>query len=190
MAKQLEAQKKIDSFIYTATNELLQSKAGNLPFTKGPSQKSNLVFREYLSAILLANSDFKLLYMIHFWLEDAKKLANGLLKTDSSEVEYWRAIDFFKEYCNIIAGKAKKAFENIDIQLVQSLPIGISGYNLTLFEEKSVRERCLHWTQRYDQIELDFSTRYSILNTKIINKLATFPQYEDIRDDTESIEFF
>ena len=183
------AQENVESFIHDVTYEMLKVKTGDIQFTKGEVNKVELPYREYLAAILLAGSEFKLMYMVHFWLEDAKFLVSKSLEKSASDVEYWRAIDFFKEYCNVIAGKTKKAFKAQGIHLNQSLPIGIGGFNLALFDDKGPKEKKLYWSQNTEDIEIDFSARYSILDPSVTEKLVKLPKYTDLKDET-AIEFF
>ena len=188
-ASENQAQGNVEKFIHDVTYQMLKVKTRDIKFTKGDVNKVELPYREYLAAILLAGSEFKLMYMVHFWLEDAKYLVSNSLDKNAADVEYWRAIDFFKEYCNVIAGKTKKAFKAQGIHLNQSLPIGIGGFNLALFDEKGPKEKRLYWSQNTDSLEIDFSARYSILDPAVTAKLETLPNYADLKEET-SIEFF
>lgn len=182
---------KLDCILYDVTYQMLKSRSKSFDFIKSDAEVETLQYREYLVAVLLSSgSGIDIRYMVHFWLEDAKQLLSCEVGEPIDQIDDVRAIDYLKEYCNLVAGKTKMIFEQHDIILNNSLPIGIDGFNLDLFTSKSPHEVDLHWQQSCENIKFDFSLKYTINNEDIFKKLENLPKRLQDIDHSNDIEFF
>lgn len=88
---------------------------------------SELPFYQQLAHILVSGEDLELNFKTHFMLDDVKSYTSAKLK--SSAVNNNQLTDFIKEYCNLVAGKAKLFLEEQHLVVGQSLPYAIQGFN-------------------------------------------------------------
>lgn len=178
---------KLNTILYGICDDILSCRSNSFKFSKEAADVDKLAYKEYLAAILLASEDIKLTYMLHFWLEDAKKIAANQWNKDVCDVEYWRAIDYFKEFCNLLAGKTKEIFRASNITFGQSLPVAINGFNLALFNLNLQNTYHLYWAQRSGDVELSFSVHYAFQSSDCLDKIQNIP--DKIHSDENSVEF-
>jgi len=96
---------------------------------------SELPFYQQLAHILVSGEDLELNFKTHFMLDDVKGYTTAKLKTDV--VSNDQLTDFIKEYCNLVAGKAKLFLEEQQLVVGQSLPYAIQGFN-EMFYPKTI----------------------------------------------------
>lgn len=92
-----------------------------------PLDTSKLPYFQYLGHILVFGEDISINIKTHFMLEEAffmcRRALNGI------DITTRQALDFSKEFCNLVGGRTKDMFEKCGVQLGLSLPFVIQGYN-------------------------------------------------------------
>jgi hypothetical protein len=88
---------------------------------------AELPFYQQLAHILVSGEDLELNFKTHFMLDDVKGYTTAKLKSDIVSTN--QITDFIKEYCNLVAGKAKLFLEEQRLVVGQSLPYAIQGFN-------------------------------------------------------------
>ena len=115
------------------SKKLLEHDTGNVMFHIEDCIRENLAFNQYLSLILLHHPAMQARYTVHFMLNDAINLAAIRSNTAPTQVTKERAVDYFKEYCNVLAGNVTRDLGTSGVRFVHSLPFAIQGYNDIFF---------------------------------------------------------
>lgn len=93
-----------------------------------PSHKVRL-YCQHIAAILLYGEGCEIQFKVYFMYPDAQAFAAAAKNTKPQKVTKSIAIDFFKEHCNIIAGRIQSDTTKAGIVLGHSLPFAMLGYN-------------------------------------------------------------
>ena len=152
-------------------------------FRPGRILASNLVF------ILVSGEAMRLTFKIHFDTRVAKYLAyrifGGKLPEDISPKQ---AIDYFKEYGNLVAGNIVTLLGKIDIDLGISLPLSTRGF-YEIFSDCSERQHPITcsdlWELKTNGHELYCSALFEILNVRQLADLAAYEVVDEADDDGE-----
>ena len=112
---------------------LLEFDSNGATFHIEECQRELLAFNQYLSLILLHHPAMQVRYTVHFMLNDAMMLAARKTRVAADEITREKGVDYFKEYCNVLAGNIADSLSVGGFQLVHSLPFAIQGYNDIFF---------------------------------------------------------
>lgn len=92
-------------------------------FTPGRILANNMVF------ILVSGDVLRITFKVHFNMRDAKHLAFRIFRGNSpEEIQERQAVDYFKEYGNLVAGNIATHFDNAGVELGISLPLRTRGF--------------------------------------------------------------
>lgn len=85
-----------------------------------------LVYAHWMSLILLSGKALRIVVKAHYMSYSAKFFAKNVYKRDLSESN---VSDFFKEYCNLVAGQIKLDLANNGVDVGMSLPVAARGFD-------------------------------------------------------------
>ncbi len=91
-------------------------------------------YGSHMSIIMVAGKDLRILYKVHFKVKDFMGEFHGI----SNKVQLF---DYFREYCNLMAGSIKKDLRAQNYVCGISLPTITSGYDEILFSDPIRDER-------------------------------------------------
>lgn len=94
---------------------------------------AELPFLQHLAGIVLLGAGLEITFKMHFMTVDALTITRR--KLGSETVTLTQSIDCMKEFLNLLAGKVKELLEREGVELGQSLPFAIQGYNEIFFRE-------------------------------------------------------
>ena len=133
-----------------------------------------------MAIILVAGKDFKLFLKAHFHpKKSAMTFAKGRTKT--------QILDFYREYCNLIAGAIKHALLSQNLVCGISLPTIVSGYDELIFSDKFRADRYYDY---FDVVLPEFKFTISIaadLNSEFVREAVKQCRHDV--EDSEEIEF-
>lgn len=147
-----------------------------------------LAYVQQLAHILVSGDDIEINFKVHFMLEVAKNYT--IEKLGNVTVSDRLCVDFVKEYCNLVAGKAKAILETVGLSMGQSLPFAMQGYN-ELFYQRDPND-CGHdaWTLHGPKGSVYCSVGIRILNTDIEALLSKVIYQDQFGADSGSVELF
>lgn len=112
---------------------LLSYEARDKEFSARPCTRHDLAFNQYLALILLYHPALTARLAVHFMLKEAEHFARAKAKVGAKSPVTHAVIDFFKEYCNILAGSVANDLWPLSFRVARSLPFAIQGYNDIFF---------------------------------------------------------
>ncbi len=169
----------VDQFrIYTNTSEIALR---DIPI-------SDLPFYQLLAHILVSGEDLEVNFKTHFMLDDVKGYTNAKLKSDA--VSNNQLTDFIKEYCNLVAGKAKLFLEEQNLVVGQSLPYAIQGFNEMFYPKTSGYSKDDAWELVGPLGSIRCSCTIKLFKTPAINALKNVKYVEQFGKDSGDIELF
>ena len=155
--------------------------AGFLP---GRILATNMVF------ILISGDTLRLTFKVHFNTRTAKTLAFQIFGGKSpNEIPERQAIDYFKEYANLVAGSVISLFGKSGVDLGISLPLCTRGFN-EIFADYSVEERliptyCDFWSLRVNGQTIHCGSFFEILNWQKLSHAADLAFDETAPEDDD-----
>lgn len=157
-------------------------------FTPGKILASNMVF------ILVSGDALRITFKVHFNTRMAKKLAfrifGGMSAEDISEKQ---AIDYFKEYGNLVAGSVITHFGNFGVELGISLPLCTRGFYEVFSDYSETQFPVVTYSDFWELAANDFSLFCSalieILDVAKLGRLTDYEIDEAAIDDGEEMDF-
>jgi len=152
-------------------------------FRPGRILASNMVF------ILISGDAVRLTFKVHFNIRTAKSLAFRIFGGQSAaDISEKQAIDYFKEYGNLVAGNIVTLLGKINIDLGISLPLSTRGF-YEIFSDCSERQHPItysdFWELKANGHELYCSALFEILNARQLADLAAYEVVDEADDDGE-----
>ena len=92
-----------------------------------------LVYSHWMSLILISGKSVRITFKAHFMTDSARFFAMKAYGIKSEEISKARVIDFFREYCNLTAGKLKIVLSNNKVSAGVSLPALARGFDEIFF---------------------------------------------------------
>ena len=173
--------------IHTTSSEVETKELGSA-FRPGRILASNMVF------ILVSGDALRLTFKVHFASGTAKTLAFRIFGGNSpADISEKQAIDYFKEYGNLVAGSVVTLLGENGIELGISLPLSTRGF-YEVFSDYSEKQHpivtcCDFWELRANGKGIHCSAVLEILNQKQLGKLATYEIVEEAGDDDAEMDF-
>lgn len=96
-------------------------------------EKDHLVYGHWMAFILVSSPQVRVTFKAHFMLETAKSLAARIYGITSRPLTLREGTDFFREYCNLVAGDVKIALVHNKVDAAASLPILSRGFDEIFF---------------------------------------------------------
>ncbi len=88
-----------------------------------------LNFRDRIACIFLVGSGLQINFKLYYWLDDVVFLLQRFHRDLSRSSLEYKARDFAKEVTNITVGRLKSLLKEGGLNLGQSLPVTIDGFN-------------------------------------------------------------
>ncbi len=157
-------------------------------FRPGRILANNMVF------ILVSGDALRITFKVHFNLDAGRHLAYRVFGGDAPEhITVRQAIDYFKEYGNLVAGSIATLFERIDIGLGMSLPLCTRGFyevfsDYTETESPTVMYSDF-WVLQVNDQSLNCSALIEILDKMKLQPLLDLELAETESSDDEEMEF-
>ena len=158
------------------------------PFCPGRILGNKLVF------ILISGDALRLTFKIHFNTGTAKQLAYRIFGGPSfAGISEKQAIDYFKEYGNLVAGRIVTELAKPGIDLGISLPLCTRGFYEVFsdYEEKQspVIAYSDFWKLKIDSHDIFCSAQFEIMNTALLDRLPEHETDDTEEEDAQEIEF-
>lgn len=101
-----------------------------------------LVLAHWMSFILVSGESLRILLKAHFMTDSAQFYASKNYETTKELVSVERALDFFREFCNLTAGQIKVDLDDNNVKVAASLPGVIRGFDEIFYKQQtdSVRD--------------------------------------------------
>lgn len=168
--------------IHAATSEI-RVKASEPGFIPGKILGTHMVL------ILVSGEALRLTFKLHFEMKTAKALASRIFGSNpDSPLADGQAIDYIKEYGNLIAGSVVTLMAPYGIELGISLPLSTRGF-YEVFADYTEKNHPIvsygdFWNLDVDGHEIHCSAHVEIMNREMIAGLADFSA-DDTVDDAE-----
>ena len=153
-------------------------------FKPGRILANNMVF------LLVSGSALRVTFKVHFNITDGKDLAFLVFGGNCpSDISSRQAIDYFKEYNNLVAGHIVTLFEKINIGLGMSLPLCTRGF-YEVFSDYTEQDHPVitysdFWELRVNDNTVYCSAMMEILDKKSLERLLDFEITEEVSADAE-----
>lgn len=162
---------------------------GEMPgnFRAGKVLANNMVF------ILTSGEPVRVTFKAHYNMDTARALALRIFGGVSAQaVSDRRAVDYMKEYCNLVAGKIVTMFEDLQIDLGISLPQHSRGF-YEVFADYQEKDKPTvsfsdFWTLSTGEYTIACSAVMEILDHKQLASLVNCT-FADTSDDEEEMDF-
>lgn len=156
-------------------------------FRPGKVLANNMVF------ILVSGESVRMTFKVHFNGDVARSLAFRVFGGASdSAISIQRAVDYIKEYCNLVAGSVVSVFEELDIGLGMSLPHSTRGFYEVFSDYQEQQHPIIifndFWSLNVNKKVLHCSVVLEILDCKILEKLIGF-EFAVPEDNHDELDF-
>lgn len=157
-------------------------------FRPGRMLASNMVF------ILVSSDTLRLTFKVHFSVRTARNLAFGIFGGESpADISERQAIDYFKEYGNLVAGNVISLLGQAGIELGISLPMATRGFYEVFSDYTERQHRMLtfsdFWGLHVDGRDVFCSTQFEIMDKNNLACIAGHDFAEARIADDEELDF-
>lgn len=172
-----------------ASLEVFQAETKNKEFETrelSTAEQGNLMFIEDISCIMLIGEEIRVVFKIHYWLENAVKILKKIHPNHPEHVVEKKSRDYMKELSNVVAGRIKYKLLTMKCNIGQSLPINFDGFNQLFFSEKRPNEYSDAWgIMDSEHQEFICSTSIQYYKDSIINKVSSSKHDDSLPLDVE-----
>ena len=166
----------------------VDTKELDFSFMPGKILASNMVF------ILVSGDAVRLTFKVHFNTRTAKNLALRIFGGESADqISEKQAIDYFKEYGNLVAGHVITLLGESNIELGISLPLCTRGFYEVFSDYTEYQYPVVSysdfWELHVNGHAVFCSAQYEILNKKPLENLVDYEIAERAGDDDGEMEF-
>ena len=157
-------------------------------FRPGKILASNMVF------ILVSGDAFRLTFKVHFNTRTARKLAFRIFGGNSPDaISEKQAIDYFKEYGNLVAGSVVTLLAESGVELGISLPLSTRGF-YEVFSDYSEKLDPIvafsdFWELRTNDRSIHCGAQFEILNHRQLAELAAYEIVEEADSADAEMDF-
>jgi hypothetical protein len=138
-------------------------------------------YGSHMSIIMVAGKDLRILYKVHFKVKDFM----GEFHAISNKFQLF---DYFREYCNLMAGSIKKDLRAQNYVCGISLPTITSGYDEIIFSDPIRDERYIDcFAIGNDKCRFIVTVQIETNNLDLLNDLNNRPMPE--KSEEGEIEF-
>lgn len=157
-------------------------------FVPGRILGSNMVF------ILVSGDAIRVTFKVHFNIRTAKDLAFRIFGGESAQaISERQAIDYFKEYGNLVAGCVVTLLGELDIELGISLPLSTRGYYEIFSDYTEKRQPIItysdFWELKANGYDVYCSALLELLNEKQLAGLVDHEIVEESGADDGEMDF-
>lgn len=159
--------------------------------------KTGQVLGNWMSLIMITGAALKITLKLHFSHKDIKKLVFPIYAAEAAEaISDQQSMDFVKELSNLTAGYLEQVFQNCDISLGISLPLGTRGF-YEVFADYTPSSHPLIkyddlWCLEYGEIKLFGSVMFEISDINALTSISTYEidsTEDDENDDDGEFDF-
>lgn len=149
------------------------------------SQK--VIFSKRVANILVGNTDLRFILKIHYNDFLGKKLLekySGVKESNPDKVD-----DLFLECCNLLGGRLKKSFEDINLNIGISIPVRTRGLDEFFFDRKDMDDLSheLMWEMSNGEDSFYMAVFIEVVNIVALEEI----NFEEISTSEEDdVEFF
>lgn len=157
-------------------------------FRPGRMLANHMVF------ILVSNDALRLTFKVHFNTRTARSLAFGIFGGASpSDIPERQAVDYFKEYGNLVAGNVISLLGQIDVELGISLPLATRGF-YEVFSDYTEKQHPMltfsdFWGLHVDDLEVFCSAQFEVMDKNKLAGIADHDFSEASVDEDEELDF-
>ena len=161
---------------------------------QGPAFKPGRILASHMVFILVSGDAVRLTFKVHFNTGTARNLAFRIFGGDSpDDIAEKQAIDYFKEYGNLVAGSVVTLLGENDVELGISLPLSTRGF-YEVFSDYSEKQHPIitfsdFWELKANGNDIHCSALLEILNPKQLAKLVAYEIVEQADGDDGEMEF-
>ncbi len=165
------------------------------PFDVPPGSSES--FAEHMSIILLWSEIGSMTLKTHFSLLTSQRLTARVLGRPVDQISERSAMDFMREFNNMVGGRLRGDFEKNQILIGMSLPFLTRGEDEVVFRNiRDPRSKCRVWKLKSPENELYFSTEVCLVDGKPIDAARSQLEAElqkkdqDAPDGAGEVDFF
>ncbi len=144
----------------------------------------------HMVLILVSGEALRLAFKLHFEMKTAKALASRIFGGDrATPITDGQAIDYIREYGNLIAGSVVTLMARYGIELGISLPLSTRGF-YEVFADYTEKQHPIvsyadFWGLEVDGHEIHCSAHVEVMNREKLASLADFSADDTVDDDAE-----
>jgi hypothetical protein len=129
-----------------------------------------LVMAHWMSFILVSGEALRVILKAHFMTDSAQFFASKNYQTAKENVSLPRALDFFREFCNLTAGQVKVDLDRSNVKVAASLPGVIRGFDEIFYKQQndSVKD-C--WSLNCGMVTFACSANIEIFKKIVLKKI-------------------
>ncbi len=152
------------------------------------------VLGNWMALILITGSPLKITLKLHFSHKNIKKLIVPLYRAASpAGISDQQSMDFIKELCNLTAGYIEQAFEQKDISLGISLPLGTRGFYEVFADYTPSTSPILKyndiWSLKFEDMEILGTVMIEINDSHALENFMSYDIVEDEDSDEGEFDF-
>ena len=157
--------------------------------------KTGQVLGNWMSLILVTGNALKITQKLHFSHKDIKTLIHPIYRKDSaSQISDQQSMDFVKELSNLTAGYLAQVFEDCDVPLGISLPLGTRGFYEVFADYTPSTHPLIKcddlWCLEHDGIQIYGSVIIEITDITALKKILSYePDTDDVQDEEDDGDF-
>lgn len=160
------------NFCKEASISIINDSAGGESFLEQPVPEELRVLGHWMSVIMLTSGEMRLTFKTHFMSSDGKILTSKSLRKPVENITQDQILDFFKEYCNMVAGKIKWLIEFNGHASGISLPLSMRGFDEVFFPSPDNRLLFLEqWGLKSELTSFVCSVAIEVQNPNLWNTL-------------------
>ena len=173
---------KITAIVRHAAEDSVRLQSHNTEFKLAePDRKYNLgqVLGNRMSLILVSGETLRVTFKLHYNIGEIKVIAHRAYgKSTPAELSDKQAMDFMKELCNLSAGQIVKIFEENNLPLGMSLPLGARGFydifaDYTPASQPFVKYGNL-WSMKFGECTIMISAVIEMLDTIALSNILKY----------------
>jgi CheY-specific phosphatase CheX len=150
------------------------------------------ILANHMVFILASGESVRVTFKVHFNSDVARSLAFRVFGGESASViSPQRAVDYFKEYCNLVAGSVVVFFEQMEIGLGISLPHSTRGFYEVFADYQEYQRPIIvysdFWALQVSGHTVYCSALLEILDYTQLDKLINFEVAES--DNNDEMDF-
>ena len=124
---------RLKSLIRDTSKKLMCVQSKRPDFVLEELQTTPLVYGHWMAMILVSGKDIKITFKVHFKTRSARHMAAQIYAKAADDLTVDQALDFVREYGNLIAGSVKKSLLELNVSTGVSLPVVTRGFDEVFF---------------------------------------------------------
>lgn len=191
---------KITAIIRHSAEDSVRLQSHNTEFKLAePDRNLKLgqVLGNRMSLILVSGETLRVTFKLHYNIGEIKDIAHRAYgKNTPAELSDQQAMDFMKELCNLSAGQIVKIFEQNDLLLGMSLPLGARGFYDIFSDYATATQPYVKfgdlWSLKFGECNIMMSSVVEMLDTQALSNILKYEiplNAANDKGDDEEIDF-